>query len=414
MTTDLDGEHDDEIVDERSWTDLLGGKLEPGDILAEKYRVDSLVGYGAMGFVVKAWHLQLEEPVAVKFLLPELAASEEALVRFEREARAAFKIKSEHIARVLDVGRVEGGQPFLVMEFLTGIELGELVYEQQMEIGLIVDYLLQACDAIAEAHALGIVHRDLKPDNLFLAERRDGTHRVKVLDFGLSKLVPRAGAKRERAVTGEAQVMGTAHYMSPEQWVAAKDVGPAADIWALGVILYEALTGESPFIRNNLAAMCNAVLREEPTPIHELRPDVPPEIEAIVARCLKKEQSERYPTVQALAADLVPFAKEQAAIPRAMASLSASSPAPSSAGPFSLPRAVPSQSELEVVPSSLRGKVNLRPAGAPALGLLNPDGTVDTWADILAEATPPASHKKILIVLAVALVVIALFATLAV
>ena len=228
LDTDTPGEEDD-IVDEKTWGDLLGNTLAPGDILAEKYRLDGLIGYGAMGFVVKAWHLQLEEPVAVKFLLPELATSEEALVRFEREARAAFKIKSEHVARVLDVGRLENGQPFLVMEFLEGIELGERMYDGPMVISEVVDYILQAADAIGEAHALGIVHRDLKPDNIFLAKRRDGGSTVKVLDFGLSKLVPRTSdAKRQPAITGDAQVMGTAHYMSPEQWVAAKNVGPGA------------------------------------------------------------------------------------------------------------------------------------------------------------------------------------------
>src|SRR5690606_4866368 len=149
------------------------------------------------------------------FLLPELAAHEEALVRFEREARAAFKIKSPHVARVLDVGRLSDGVPFMVMEFLEGEDLGHRIDRDAISVGEVIEYLLQACHAVAEAHSLGIVHRDLKPDNLFLARRRDGSISVKVLDFGLSKVLPRSSTERQRAITGDAQVMGTAHYMSP-------------------------------------------------------------------------------------------------------------------------------------------------------------------------------------------------------
>jgi serine/threonine protein kinase len=404
---DDDGEDDLELLDdERTWEELVGDALSPGDVLADKYRVDELIGYGAMGFVLKAWHLQLDEPVAVKFLLPGLAASEEALVRFEREARAAFKIKSEHVARVLDVGRLDTGLPFLVMEYLEGEEFSDRIYGGPMPVSELVDFILQACDAIAEAHALGIVHRDIKPDNLFLTERRDGTIHVKVLDFGLSKIVPRtSSAKRERALTADAQVMGTAHYMSPEQWVASKDVGPSADIWAIGVILYEGLTGESPFMRTNLAAMCNAVLREEPTGVCLLRKDAPIEIENIVNRCLKKAADERYTSIGELAADLAPFASEPSAVPHSVSAWLTAHDEPSFADE-------PTEETQDVAPTS---RVNLRPAGVSPLGLLNPDGTVDMWADILAEAPPRSSRSvTIAVVVIVAAVVMALLASVAI
>ncbi len=409
------GDNDDldDLCDERTWSDLLGGALAPGDILADKYRVEEILGHGAMGFVLRAWHLQLDEPVAVKFLLPELAANHEALVRFEREARAAFKIRSEHVARVLDVGRLGSGQPFMVMEYLEGVELGDKVYGQQMNIEELAEYMLQACDALAEAHALGIVHRDMKPDNLFLTVRRDGSTCVKLLDFGLSKVVGQQGvtAKRQKAITAEAQVLGTAHYMSPEQWIASKDVGPAADIWSLGVILYEAITGESPFMRNNLAAMCNAVLRDEPPPLAEHRSDVPDGLEAVVRRCLAKKPEDRYRSVGELALELLRFAPKDSRPPPRF-----SSPPPASGHQrVTVSVADSMHDELalaarDTVPQALGGP---RRSGRAALGLVSPDGSVESWSDVLETAPPTATSRAAIYVavgaaLLVALVYVAL------
>lgn len=310
---------------ERTWDELAYG-LQPGDVIDGKYRLEGLVGHGAMGFVLNAWHLQLDEPVAVKFLLPELVGDDEARGRFEREARAAFKIRSEHVTRVLDVGRLpEGDQPFIVMELLKGKDLGVLIDANPLPYEEAVDYVLQACHAVAEAHALGIVHRDLKPDNLFLTRRPNGSPCIKVLDFGLSKFRERRQQNglpvRERALTRDAQIMGTAHYMSPEQWVAAKNVGPAADQWALGVILYEAITGDSPFFRNNIAAMCNAVLREDPPPMQTKAHDLPQGLDAVVRRCIAKKVDERWPSIEELAEALRPFAPETLAPPPSRGSL---------------------------------------------------------------------------------------------
>jgi serine/threonine protein kinase len=393
-------DEDDEIFDERTWGDLIGESLVPGDVLDEKYRIDELIGYGAMGFVLRAWHIQLDEPVAIKLLLPELAASHEALVRFEREARAAFKIKSEHVARVLDVGRLGSGQPYMVMEYLEGIELGEKVYDQQMNIDELVDYMLQVCDAMAAAHGLDIVHRDVKPDNLFLTQRRDGSTCVKVLDFGLSKVVPRnSNAKRQKALTADAQVLGTAHYMSPEQWVASKDVGPAADIWALGVIMYEAVTGESPFMRNNLAAMCNAVLRHDPPAMHTFRDDVPKRLEKVVKRCMQKDAKDRYPTVTALATDLLPLVPTDTRPP----------PRFSTKPPIALRSKAKSEAPLamrDTVPAPSSGG-----RGVPALGLVSPDGTVDSWADVLEAAPEPTkSSTPVYVAIAAAVIIAVVYA----
>ncbi|MBI4705239.1 MAG: serine/threonine protein kinase [Deltaproteobacteria bacterium] len=296
------------------WEDSLGDAVQPGDVLAGKYRVDRVLGVGGMGVVVQAWHLQLDERVAVKFLLPEMGANQEALARFEREARAAFKIKSEHVARVSDVGKLDSGAPYMVMEFLAGADLASLIERNKtLPIHDAVEYVLQAAEAVAEAHTIGIIHRDLKPENLFLIERADGSPCIKVLDFGLSKVrrAPGDSSMRSRALTATQQVMGTPQYMSPEQWMSAKDVGPSTDLWALGVIIYELVTGVQPFQREQLAQMCSAILNAPHPLMSTYRPDVPPALENVVARCLAKRPEDRFPNVAELALALAPFTTQR-------------------------------------------------------------------------------------------------------
>src|SRR5690606_21773595 len=197
--------------------------LTPGTVLAGKFCIEQVLGQGGMGVVVAARHLQLDERVALKFLLPEALSNAEAVARFAREARAAVKIKSEHVARVTDVGTLETGSPYMVMEYLRGTDLGDLVHTQgPLPIADAVEYLLQACEAVAEAHALGIVHRVLKPSNLFLTRRADGSPSIKVLDFGISKVT--TGADSQMNMTRTATVMGSPLYMSPEQMASARDV----------------------------------------------------------------------------------------------------------------------------------------------------------------------------------------------
>jgi len=215
----------------------------PGTLLAGKYRVEGVLGTGGMGVVVAAHHEQLDQKVAIKLLLPEAAAHPEIVERFAREARAAAKIRGDHVARVIDVGALDDGTPFMVMEYLEGRDLAQELREARPLASTdVAHWILEACEAIAQAHAARIVHRDLKPSNLFLARQLNKSVIVKVLDFGISKSIdPDAPA-----LTRTTSLVGTAFYMSSEQLTAAKTVDTRADIWALGVIMYELLAGTPP------------------------------------------------------------------------------------------------------------------------------------------------------------------------
>jgi eukaryotic-like serine/threonine-protein kinase len=283
--------------------------VSPGDVLAGKYRVESVLGAGGMGVVVLATHLELDERVAMKFLLPHAVESAEAAARFVREARAAVKIKSEHVARVSDVGRLENGSPYIVMEYLEGADLSAVVQRGPLPIEDAVDFVIQASDAMAEAHAAGIVHRDLKPSNLFMSMRSDGTPIIKVLDFGISKVnVPDTS---DAGLTRTTTIMGSPFYMSPEQMRSSKDVDHRTDIWALGVILYELLTGTQPFNGETLPQLVAAILAEPPHPLRARRPEVPPDLEAVVFHCLEKDRDRRFQSVGAMAQALVNFASRR-------------------------------------------------------------------------------------------------------
>jgi serine/threonine protein kinase len=279
-----------------------------GELLAGKYRVERVIGRGGMGVVFAAWHLELDQYVALKFLLTELAERGEAAARFRREARAAAKIKSEHVARVLDVGNFDGSVPYIVMEMLEGCDLAEELRSRgPLPVQETVDYLLQALEAVAEAHSLGIVHRDLKPENLFLSRRSDGSRSVKVLDFGISKLMV-LGSPNERSLTQTSSIMGSPLYMSPEQMRAPRDVDGRSDIWSLGAIFYELLSGRPPFIADTIPQLCAMLVEATPTPLRELRPDVPEELERVVSRCLEKPLALRWASIGELARALLPFA----------------------------------------------------------------------------------------------------------
>jgi serine/threonine-protein kinase len=278
-----------------------------GDVIAEKYRVERVLGIGGMGVVVAVTHLQLGEPYAIKCLLPGGAADPETVERFMREARAAVRIKSEHIARVSDVGQLDTGAPYILMEYLTGHDLSDVLRNDgRLSVRDAVEYVLQACTGIAEAHALGIVHRDLKPSNLFLTKRLDGASLVKVLDFGISKAVGDA-APHNPSLTQTASVFGSPAYMSPEQIRSAKNVDFRTDVWALGVILFELLTGQTPFTAETSGGLLSAIAADEPHRLRDLRPDAGAELDAIVQRCLEKKVESRFQSVSELASALEPF-----------------------------------------------------------------------------------------------------------
>jgi eukaryotic-like serine/threonine-protein kinase len=291
-----------------------------GDILAGKYRVERVIGRGAMGIVVKAEALGYDEVLAVKFLVPEALAHEATVERFFREARATGRLTSEHVARVHDVGFLESGAPYMAMEYLEGTDFGDLLKRRgalpAYEAAL---YVRQACEALAEAHAAGIVHRDLKPANLFLTYRLDGSPCVKVLDFGISKLL--YPTEEGRDLTLSNAVLGSPSYMSPEQIRSARTVDPRTDVWSLGVVLYQLVTGRLPFQAPNATDLITAVLKEAPPAPSASRRGLPLALDGVVLRCLEKDPRARYATVVELSAALLPFAA-----PSSMASSSASAP----------------------------------------------------------------------------------------
>ncbi len=280
--------------------------VKPGDVLSNKFRVEHVLGVGGMGVVVAATHLQIGQLVALKFMLPAALAYPDNVARFEREARAAGKLRSDHVAKVTDVGRLDDGAPYMVMEFLEGEDLHRYMRKHgRLPVTTAVDFLLQACEAIAEAHAQGIVHRDLKPKNLFLTQRLNGEPLIKVLDFGVSKVKGEGG---DLSLTTTRQVLGSPSYMSPEQLRASRDVDHRTDIWALGAILYELLTRQLPFPADTLTQLTAKVITEPPVPIEELRSEIPEQLRRVILKCMEKRPDDRFASVPDLAAALAPFA----------------------------------------------------------------------------------------------------------
>jgi serine/threonine-protein kinase len=281
-----------------------------GDVISDKYRLDRIRGAGGMGVVVEALHLHLGRPIAIKFMSPLLRGNHRGMGRFMLEARATARIQSEHVVRVFDVAALADGTPYIVMEYLEGEDLREVLQKRgHLPVAEAVDYVLQACDGVAEAHGMGVVHRDLKPDNLFCCSRPHASPLIKVLDFGVSKLLPAAviemGSER---TTGAHVMLGSPVYSSPEQLCEPQNVDARADIWALGAILYELLAGKPPFAADSVVELCAKVLGAEIEPLRLLRPEVPVELEAAVGRCMAKDRDGRFRTVAELAEVLAPFA----------------------------------------------------------------------------------------------------------
>jgi serine/threonine protein kinase len=287
----------------------IEGIPAPGDVIGGKFVVEHVLGVGGMGVVVSARHAQLGQKVAIKFLRKDAAKSPEAANRFLREARAVVALQSAHVVRVMDVGVLDGGLPYMVMEHLDGTDLHRLLEERKtLPVSDAVDFLLQGMEAIAEAHAAGIVHRDLKPANLFLTRHPDGSPLVKVLDFGISKS---SGVSQEQNLTATSTIMGSPLYMSPEQLRSSKNVDARTDVWALGVILYELLVGRLPFEAETVTGLCAKIAADAPTTLRELDASLPATLEAVVMRCLEKNVNQRVSSVAELAAALRPFASTE-------------------------------------------------------------------------------------------------------
>jgi serine/threonine-protein kinase len=296
--------------------------IQPGQVLGGKYRVESVLGMGGMGVVVAARHVELNTRFALKLMRREAAKDEESVERFLREARAAVRFKSSHCVQVIDVGKLASGEPYMVMELLTGQDLGDLVSEKGARSPPeAVDYILQACEGIAEAHSHGIIHRDLKPQNLFVTKGVDGMPLVKVLDFGLAKSMK--ATPEIRALTHTTAVMGSPTYMSPEQMRASRQVDARSDMWSIGVCLYELLTGRTPFEGATYPELCSLVLNEPPTPLPS---DIPRGLSRVINRCLQKDPRRRFADVAELATALEEFASAPGAAGRIRAVLDAPRP----------------------------------------------------------------------------------------
>jgi serine/threonine-protein kinase len=289
----------------------MARELRPGEVIDGKYVIEGNLGGGGMGYVVLATHPILGA-CAIKLLKAELADNADLVARFVREAQAAQRIQNEHVVRVQDVSiDAERGTPYIVMERLHGLDLAELLEERgPLPLESVVDYVLQGCEALAEAHLEGIVHRDLKPANFFLTRRRDGSPFVKVLDFGISKASSPGGSGE--ALTRPTGIMGTAEYMSPEQLQRPRDVDARADIWALGVVLYQLLSGQLPFVGEDLPSTVTKIVLGEPEPLVGLRPDLPESMLALVDRCLQKDREVRFASIPELATALAEFAPPRA------------------------------------------------------------------------------------------------------
>ena len=280
-----------------------------GELVSGKYRVDGTAGKGGMGVVFSATHVELGHRVAIKVLANNGALTEMAVERFLREGKAAASLQSDHVVRIHDVGRLESGAPFMVMELLRGEDLDTYVSTHGAVTSMqAVDWILQACNAIAEAHANGIVHRDLKPANLFLTTRSDGSDCIKVLDFGISKHLAASDATTFHAdLTAARQVIGSPAYMSPEQVRNSREVDHRADIWALGMTLYDFLAGRPAFRAGTFPAVCAAIVADAPPSFRTVAPDISKRLEQIVLRCLEKDPAKRFASVNELAAALRPF-----------------------------------------------------------------------------------------------------------
>jgi serine/threonine protein kinase len=295
------------IVEPADDGQALDRELTVGTVIDGRYRIDEVLGRGAMGVVVAATHVHLGERVALKFLRyqPKAGMADDFQSRFKREAKVSAKLKNEHITRVVDVGLWRDRVPFMAMDYLVGTDLREMLKKNgPLPLETAVDYIVQVCEGIAEAHAHGIVHRDLKPSNLFVTRRPDGSELVKILDFGISKWSAAEAELDHLTQTGV--VLGSPKYMAPEQLFGASDVDPRADVWSIGAILYELLGGRPPFDLPTFTKICAELSTDHPPPsLRAQRAEVTPALEAVVMKCFLREPERRPQDVAELAGALL-------------------------------------------------------------------------------------------------------------
>jgi serine/threonine-protein kinase len=288
----------------------LDVSLRPGSVILGKYCVERVLGSGGMAVVLAARDLRLGRLVALKVLRKIAAQNPELRQRFEREARVVAHMQSEHVPRVLDVDTLPGVGQLLVLEYLEGKDLRRVLEtEGPLPVARAVDLLLQACEAVTEAHALGIVHRDLKPANLFLERKKDGSELLRVLDFGISKWL--AAPEDDSQMTTNSDVFGSPRYMSPEQLRSSRYVTGRTDVWALAIILYELVSGKAPFDGESRSEVVGAVLHRPPTPLAKVAPNAPPQLGEVLERALHKDPGRRTPSVLALARAIAAFGTER-------------------------------------------------------------------------------------------------------
>jgi eukaryotic-like serine/threonine-protein kinase len=296
--------------------DSIASLVHVGEVIAGKYVVERLLGMGGMGVVVAARDRFLDRPVAIKFLLPKLSGTESSVQRFAREARAATRVTSEHVVRLLEIDKLPSGIPFFVMEYLQGSDLRALLRERgPLAPALAVDYILQALQAVAEGHLKGIVHRDIKPGNLFLSSRADGTPLLKVLDFGIAKTLEGETAESSALTSSDDVRLGSPAYMPPEQLQNPRDVDTRSDIWSVGATLYELVSGRPPFEGSGYLELATRILTSPPPPIGQSSGQpLPRGLEAVIRKCLEKERSLRYANAAELATALAPFGSDDARV----------------------------------------------------------------------------------------------------
>lgn len=363
--------------------------LQPGEMLAGKFRVERVVGRGGMGLVIEATNVQLDQKVALK-LLTANKDDPAAVERFSREARAAARLKSEHVARVYDVGKDATHGPFIVMEMLEGKTLAEVLQQSgRVAVHRAVEYVIDACEGLAEAHARGIVHQDVKPPNLFLVTAADGKPSIKLLDFGIATIRTK---EREADAKSSLPSAGTPAYLAPEQLRGTATIDHRADIWALGCVLYELLVGERAFRAARFTELVTKILETPPHPFPaEL--DVPSQLVAVVQRCLEKDPAKRFSSTGELALKLLPFARRRAhsAVTRAVAHAKTGGLDPD----LEMPSSMPPPPDSSDFPSS----TSLRAAKVPSFSSLPASSASRTSTPaVLASAAPAAPRRRAILI----------------